>query len=156
MKRFLFFITIAMLSGCSSDEGRICCTIIDTGVYIKYLTAEGENLLEIEGGYTISDITVYHKINNEWVKYFEGNLDEPKGLRLVDREDGKYLGVFVSTTTDEEGYSETKLEFSESDYDVIRAEVDKSHSNTIVTKIWYDGELKWESNLSERTIEVVK
>lgn len=156
MKRFLLLITLVSLVGCSSDEGENCCTIIDTGVSIKYLTEEGENLLEIEEGFTISDITVYHRINKQWVKYFEGNLDHPKGLRIEDREDGKYLKVFVSSTTDDQGYSQTKLEFSDSDFDVIQAAVDKAHNNTILTKVWYNGELKWEGNQSDRIIEVVK
>lgn len=156
MKRFLLLSLIVALTGCSSDEPENCCVVIDTGVSIKYLTKEGANLLEMEDGYTPSDITVYHRIDNQWVKYFEGNLYEPKGLRIEEREDGKYLKVFVSTNTDAEGYSETKLEFSETDADVIRAAVDKAHNNTIVTKVWYNGQLKWESNQSDRIIEVLK
>ncbi len=156
MKRFLLLFSLVTLTGCSSDEAENCCVVIDTGVSIKYLTKEGDNFLEMEDRYTLSDITVYHKVDNQWVKYFEGNLNEPKGLRIEEREDGKYLKVFVSTTTDAEGYSETKLEFSETDADVIRAVVDKAHHNTIVTKVWYNGQLKWEGNQSDRIFEVLK
>lgn len=155
MKNILILIAVTLIAGCSTDE-RDCCTIIDTGVSIKYLNEEGENLFEIDGGLNLADINIYHKINNEWVKYFEGNLDYPKGLRTVEREDGTYLVIFPSTAIVENSYSETKIEFSESDSDILKTEVLKKNSNEIVTKVWYNDELKWEENQSERIIEIVK
>ncbi len=155
MKKILLLIALTIIASCTTDEID-CCTIIDTGVSIKYLNEEGENLFEMNGGLNVSDINIYHKINNEWVKYFEGNLDYPKGLRTVEREDGTYLVIFPSTNIVENGYSETKIEFSNSDFDILKTEVDKKKSNEIVTKVWYNDELKWEGNQTERLIEIVK
>ncbi|TPE46415.1 hypothetical protein [Pontibacter mangrovi] len=155
MKKFLLLIAVALVVSCSTDE-EDCCTIIDTGVSIKYLNGQGENLLEVDGGIDVADINIYHKINNDWVKYFRGNLDYPKGFYTVERENGTYLVVFPSTTIGESGYSETKIEFSETDFDILKTEVQKKNSSEIVTMVWYNDELKWEGNQSERLIEVVK
>ena len=154
MKKLLILLAATLVVSCTTKEEN-CCTIIDVAVSIKYLNEAGENLLDIEGGLNPSDITLYHKINNEWVKYYKGNLDNPTGLATVAREDGTYLVVFPSTTIVENGYSETKIEFSDSDFDILKTEVDKKASNEIVTRVWYNDELKWEGN-TERLIEVVK
>ncbi|WP_029036996.1 hypothetical protein [Salinimicrobium xinjiangense] len=155
MKKLLIVLSLILIAGCSKDE-KICCTIIDTGVSIKYINKEGENLFEMDGGLNVADMNIYHKINNEWVRYFEGNLDDPKGISTVEREDGTYLVIFPGTTIVENNYSETKIEFSESDSDILKTEVNKKNSNEIVTKVWYNDELKWDGNQSERIIEVVK
>ncbi len=116
----------------------------------------GKNLFELDSGLNESDISIYHRINNNWVKYFEGNLDYPKGIRIVEGGDGKYLMVFPSTKLVENNYSKTKIEFSGTDSDIIKTEIDKSNANEIVTKVWYNDELKWEGSQSERIFEVIK
>ena len=156
MKKILILLAATLIISCSNEEEENCCTIIDVAVSIKYLNEAGENLLDIEGGLNASEITLYHKINNEWVKYYKGNLDNPTGIGTVAREDGTYLVVFPSTTIVEDGASETKIEFSDSDFDILKTEIDKKNSNEIVTKVWYNDELKWEGNHTERLIEVVK
>lgn len=155
MKKIFALLVVGILfSACSNEKG--CCTIIDISTSIKYLNQEGENLFELDNGINESDITIYHKINNEWIEYFEGNLDYPKGIKTVLRESGTYLIVFPSTTIVENDYSETKIEFSATDSDIIKTEIDKSNSNMIVTKVWYNEKLKWEACKTERMFEIVK
>ncbi len=154
MKFFLLLITLTFIAGCSA--GNDCCVNIDTGVSIKYLNEEGENLFKVDGGLEISDINIYHKINNEWVGFYQGNLDSPKGISLEEREEEIYLVIFPSTTIVANGYSETKIEFSESDSDILKTEIYKMNSNEIVTKVWYNNVLKWDGNETERIIEVIK
>ena len=157
MKKLGTFLIIGIIIvACSSDNGKVCCVNIDTGISIKYLNQNGENLLEINNGFNISDINIYHKIDNEWVKYFEGNLDYPKGLKTVERENGTYLVVFPSIEIFENNYSETKIEFSQNDSDIIKSEIEISNSNTIVTKVWYNDQLKWEAYQTERMFEIIK
>lgn len=157
MKKIILLLIIGILSIACSDDAKVdCCTNIDTGVSIKYVNEDGKNLFELDGGLTEADITIYYKINNEWVRYYEGNLDYPKGIRTIEREDGTYLVIFPSTSIVENNYSETKIEFSESDSDIIKTEIDKSNSNEIVTKVWYNDELKWEAYQTERMFEIIK
>lgn len=156
MKKLLTLLLIGLFwTGCS-DKNENCCTNIDVGMAIKYLNEDGENLFEIEDGIKVSEISVFHKINGEWVEYFEGNLDRPQGISVIESTDGKYLDLFPSMTTNDNNISETKIEFSSTDSDIIKTEIDSDNSNTVVTKIWYNEELKWESNQRERTFEVIK
>jgi hypothetical protein len=158
MKKLYFLLLPFILAACSisQNEPDMCCTIIDVGVAIKYVNENGENLLEGENALDINDITVYHKADGEWQRYFEGNLDYPKGLAIIDIENEKFLRVFVSEITDE-SFSETKLQFAEEDEDIIKAEVNKNESSAIVTKVWYNNELKWATtDGTERRLEVIK
>lgn len=52
MKKIVLLLAVILLVGCSTDEGEkvTCCTIIDTGVSIKYVNEDGENLFEMDGG----------------------------------------------------------------------------------------------------------
>lgn len=155
MKKIILLLIIGIsLAACSDDDD--CCVNIDVGISVKYLNEEGDNLFEIENGYNESDVTIYHKINGEWNEYYEGNLDYPKGITLIDREDGKYLMIFSSTRLVDNNNSETKIEFSNTDFDIIKTEIDNSNSNTIVTKVWYNDVLEWEAYETERMFEIIK
>lgn len=157
MKKILSFLIIGILLTACSENGKDCCTNIDIEISIKYINENGENLFELDNNaLNESDINIYHKVNNEWVKYFEGNLDYPKGIRIIESEDEKYLVVFPSTVIVENNYSETKIEFSQTDYDIIKTEIDNSGSNIITTKVWYNNQLKWEAYQTERIFEIVK
>lgn len=146
-----------IFTSCSLErEEPLCCINFSTGIAIKYLDPNGENLLDRENGIKVEDLSVFHRINGEWVEYFEGHLDFPKGIREVEGDDGTYLVVFASTKMDEENISETKLVFSEGDEDVIRSEI-RTDNGMIVIKVWYNGELKWTAeDATERSFEVVK
>ena len=106
MKKILGFIILMLLLNSCDKKAVICCTNIDIGISIKYVNEEGENLFELEmDGLNESNINIYHKINYEWVKYFEGNLDYPKGIRIIEREDGKYLVIFPSIVMVENNFN---------------------------------------------------
>lgn len=157
MKRISFLLLTLLLFSCTEDEPMLCCTVIDANVAIEYMNAQGENLFETPSAPDLSEIDVYHKIDSEWVEYFEGNLDYPKGLRLADIEDQTYLVVFVNLSSGNDNISETKMVFPGGDEDVIRTEINKTGNNSIVTKVWFNDELKWETeNRSPRRFTVVK
>lgn len=155
MKNLILLLLTVTLISCSTEQSD-CCTIIDTAVSIKYVNGDGENLLETDNNLSVNDINIYHKIDNEWIAYYKGNLDRPKGIAAVQTEEGLFLEVFPSSTIVENSYSETKIEFSESEADILRTEIDRSNSNEIVTKVWYNDELKWEGNNAQRSIEIIK
>ncbi len=155
MKRILTLSIIGFLiTTCSHDKD--CCINTDIAISIKYLNKVGENLFDPENGLSESDITVYHRIDGNWMEYFEGNRDYPKGIRTVQREDGIYLVVFPSTELVKNDYSETKIEFPENGSDIIKTEIDKSNSTETVTKVWYNDQLKWEGFQTERIFEIIK
>ena len=155
-KIILLFIIGLSIFSCSDSDNNDCCVIVDIGIQIKYVNTAGQNLFEIDNGYKASDITIYHKINGEWSEYYKSNLDAPKGISVIDGENGKMLFISPSTTLDENNYSETKIQFSESDFDIIKTEIDKSNSGTMVTKVWYNTVLKWEAYDTDRSFDIVK
>lgn len=143
MKKILFAIVVIGLIACSSDDPENCCTLISLGADIKYENEEGVNLLDDSDIYEISKIEVYHKMGGEWKRYFEGNLDDPNGLRMTEINEERYLTVFLSNNINDENISETKLVFENGDEDVIKSALKKDSGSEIVTKIWYNGDLKW-------------
>ena len=157
MKKLVIILVLGMIFiSCSKGEDEpMYGVVVDTSVLIKYLDENGNNLLN--DGINESDINIYHKINNEWVKYYEGNLDYPKGIRIDERENEKYLILFVSIEVNESDLSETKIEFSNyNKSDIVKSEIDFSGNNIIVRKVWYNGDLKWESYDTERMFEIIK
>jgi hypothetical protein len=143
-KLILLSVSIFFLLACEKDDPKNCCTVVDIGVSIKYINENEENLFQTENALNISDIKVFHKVDSEWEEYFEGNLDNPKGLSELEINGEKFLGISTSIRTDSNHISETKLSFSENDEAIIKTEISKNANNTLVEKVWYNGSLKWE------------
>ena len=158
MKRIVSFLLCAFcLCACSSNEDPDCCVVVDIEILIKYVNVDGDNLLDIGDEIIEPYINLYYKVDGEWVKYYDANMDRSKGIELINTDNGTYLSVFPGIETDENNCSETKIEFSEGDFDVIKTEIDRSGSNIIVTKVWYNEELAWEiGTKTGREIEVVR
>lgn len=156
MKKVLLLCMLALASiACTEDETN-CCASIDVGMEIMYVNSAGENLFEIADGYMVDDITVYHKENNQWQEYYLSTNDLPNGIALVDGPDGSFLQVSPSTTLNEGNYSETMIQFSAFDEDIITTELDKTNTNIIATKVWYNDVLVWETGDGPRSFTVVK
>ena len=151
MKKTFFLLLFSLfLISCSKDEPSYCCTTIDISIDIKFIDSEGNSLLGEENWFEETDISIYNKIDDEW-------KISPEKPIMVERDDANYLRVFSNPQNPEEGISELKLEFSENEFDIIKTEVLRENSNMIVTKVWYNDELEWESDSnSERIIEVEK
>ena len=112
------------------------------------------NFLE---GIDEADITVYHRKDQEWVAYFQGNLDHPKGIAIEENSEGEpYLWLSPNTEYFSENLTETKLEFPGGEEDIIRAQFDRSEGNLVCTKVWYNDNLRWEANATGRAFEVLK
>lgn len=157
MKKILSILLLSVfLFSCSDEDDKICCTVIDTGIMIKYVNDEGENLFEMEGGLEETDITLFVKVDNVWERHPGSGTDTPRGVKTVEREGETYLLIYPSTTFIEDTYSETRVEFRGYEADLIRTKIDKSHSNEIVSEVWYNGELRWEAYDTERMFEVMK
>ncbi|MDR5589074.1 hypothetical protein [Christiangramia sp. SM2212] len=159
MKKLIVLVCSFFIISCSSNDDTVCClsTVIDNDLNITYVDAEGNNLLEGEDAITVNVITVFHKINSEWVEYSEANLDAPKGISIFEGNSGKFLRIFVSTKTDNAMISETKMVFDDGDENIFKTLISRESGNIIVTKVWIDNELKWEaSDMTARNFTSVK
>ncbi|PKD17009.1 hypothetical protein APR41_06110 [Salegentibacter salinarum] len=151
MKKTLFLLIFSFfIISCEKDEPTYCCTIIDSSIDIKFIDSEGNNLLGEENQFEETDISVYNKIDGEW-------KISPENTFLVERENEDYLRVFANLESTDTQISELKLEFPDNEFDILKTEISSQNANTFVTKVWYNDELKWETdNNSERIIEVIK
>lgn len=72
-------------------------TLIDTSIAVSVINQEGIDLISNN---TLKEqlIKPYHQVDEEFVEYFEGHLDAPRGLLFFEEkgDDKKYLKFFPS------------------------------------------------------------
>ncbi|MDH3322538.1 MAG: hypothetical protein OEM04_06070 [Flavobacteriaceae bacterium] len=155
MKNVIYFLLIAIsLISCDDNEPIDCCTVVDIGILIKYVDQNGDNIIDKTNGIESSKIKIFHHINNDWVLYYDSNMDVSKGFKVIEINGENYISVFPSDHYIDHQFSETRIQFSDNDFDQIRTEFDFSHGNTICTKVWYNEALVWDHYHGERKIEV--
>ena len=155
MKKLLYLLLISLIV-ISCDKSENCCTIVDTHVDIRFVDANGDNILDQTNGIESSKITIFNKIENFWVEYSEGNLDNPKGYMVYEKDGENYLRLFPNGEITTNNLSETKIQYSIFEPDVLKSEIDLSNGNIICTKVWLNEVLIWEGNDSERVIQIEK
>lgn len=155
MKNIFSILFIGLiLTSCSNDnEDNV---VVDTHVLLKYIDQNGNNILDQANGIISSNIKVYHKVNNQWIEQNNTNMDNPQGFSVLERNSEKYLKLFPSHNFYDANFSETKIQYSESELAIVKTQFDLSNENIICTKVWYNGNLKWEDNETERLIEIRK
>ncbi|MCF4102494.1 hypothetical protein L1I30_12515 [Gillisia sp. M10.2A] len=142
---------------CESEGRSLCCVNIDTAVSIKFVNAEGRNLFDPEEGiYTAADVNIFYKKAGEWKAYYNGNMDASKGFSIIEIEDESYLQIFPSDNIIDNSYSETKLEFSNGDQDILKVAFNLSDNNTLAKKVWYNEILKYEVPDGTRYFTILK
>lgn len=149
MKKLLsiLFVTSLFMS-CQKEEPRDCCTIVDISMSIKYIDENGENLLKAESGIDVSAIRVYNKIDEEW------KISENPPFLSDDEE---YLIVSTGHTRNDENITTSKIVFADESEGLIKAELNgESLFNTIIQKVWYNGELVWNNaDKDQRVFEII-
>ncbi len=150
----VLFIALSIMSCTKDDDGYNI--VEDTDILIKYVNEKGKNILDYPFGIESSKIKIYHKINNEWIGCLNGDNDCQKDCFVANLEGIKYLNLTPSTDFIKGNYSETKIELSNGESDIIKAEFDLSKNNIICTKVWYNEILMWEASSIKRVIEVKK
>ena len=150
-----FLLIAAMVISCKNDD-EDCCTIVDTNIIIKFVDQNGKNLLnDVEGGIEPAGIVLYYKVNGQWEEYFESNLDAPKGYLTTEESGDAFFVLYTDPSYSENNNAEIKIQFTETLSGILKAEFNQSGGNLICTKVWYDGELKWEqASQSERSFVV--
>ncbi len=147
----IVFTILAVRCGSEND----CCTLIDVQVKIDYRDTELNSQLEKDDLLDPDQIKLYHMIDGDWEYYYQGNLDNASGVEVIEG-DPRVLSIMPSLTVSD-GYSETKIQFSEDDFDVLKTGIRISGNSTVVTKVWYNGELVWqEEDATDRTIQIIR
>ncbi len=158
MKKVLSILILALFV-MSCEENTKCCTVISTVLTVKIVDSNGESLLDEPNGIDSNTIRLFYKRNNEWTE-IRGYSDRVAlGIKVEENSDSqKQLSIYVSIDyIDHNNITEMKLQFSESDFDIIKGEIDFSNGNTICTKVWCNDQLVYEYFVNEnRIIELIK
>ena len=155
MKKLIYILLLSVVF--NSCDLINCCTEINTRIDIKYTDIEGNYILGMKNGINSEQIKLYYKVNNEWEEYYKEKLNYPKGYFVSDERGGNYICLFPSDEFFNNNFSETKIQFSDNDFDIIKCQFNLDNNSIICNKVWYNNELKWEGDGNEeRLIEIIK
>ncbi|MBE0649268.1 MAG: hypothetical protein IH595_00355 [Bacteroidales bacterium] len=119
--------------------------IVAVGINVAYKDNLGNNLLDsaTPNHYSIANMHVFYLENGVKEEYYNGKMDNPKGLKIFQDSTGEYvLGIGLNSFRAEN--DTTLLQLSNTDIDTIVGTIDKSNGDIILKKVWYNGILKWE------------
>jgi hypothetical protein len=138
----IFCIAVCVFS-CKKEIG----TLVSTNVDFNVINAQGQDLLN--SVFTKDNILVTHLVNGEYVK-------PSQEIRI-------YKATLHVLTIYDKGNSEpniTLIQFGNSKPDTIRKELLKTNNSVFCSKVWINGELKFDdskrTNSIRRLITLVK
>lgn len=147
MKKLVTLLAISFLllitGGCKKNNKPE--TIVAVDIAIVYKDNLGDNLLDsaTPNHYSYANMSVFYLENGVKEEYYNGKMDDPKGLKIAKDSTGAYfLGVLLNSFRAEN--DTTLLQLSNTDMDTIVGTIDKSNGDIILKKVWYNGALEWE------------
>jgi hypothetical protein len=124
-------------------------------VFITLLDEQGNNLLNPnhERYFDPRHIKIFYDRNGRMEEFYEGHLDMPRNFRIDPPEFERDYVMALALDSEK-----TIIRWNEHESDTIQAEIQKTDfPSVIVTKIYFNGELKWEvTDLIGREITVFK
>ncbi|MBB4037383.1 hypothetical protein GGR21_003300 [Dysgonomonas hofstadii] len=158
MKKYiLIFSILAILTACDKDPVEFVyslhCIVVDQ---------DGNDLLnpDTQGAIEISKIEIYYLKNGEFSKYYDRNLDSPKGYRVSKHElddDHEYKCTFFLSPYEEYKGKKTLtiVKWNENESDTIVSEIHKDGGLAITTNFELNGssDIEW---IASRTFKLVK
>ena len=170
MKNYLLLLLLLLFAAtsCDDDDNLTTGAYISNEINIIIENSQGQNLLDtsVVDYFDFSSIKLYYLTDGVKEEVYDANMSLPRNLDLGDLDGEALLRIFTDTNisdfeTEEDGvkYGESiaYLELSETVVDTIKTEWKFTGSLFTNTKIWYNGELKWEpgSDGNEIPITVV-
>lgn len=128
---------------CSTDSG----TVYEVSIGISFVDQNGQDLLDPSHSNAITEqnTDLYYMIDDSLVKQFEGHLDHPKMFHIPDEtspHNENYQLVVFSNIIKNQDTAFTYLEFEDGSMDTIKTQYEIADNSTIVTRVWYNGDLK--------------
>ncbi|UII21025.1 hypothetical protein [Fulvivirga ligni] len=156
----LSMLTLLILSSCSEDEpGGQDAAVVDIDITMTVVDMDGNDLLDPSNpnAYSESDIDLVFLIDGEEEVYFNANMDAPKGFKIYKNEvgEGYVMRVFPNTAISEDD-PVTYIQWGEDDRGTLACEIQRGENFEICTKVWYNGEEKWNVQSSARAFQIVK
>ena len=147
MKKFILFLFIASLfltCNKKTDE------ILSTTVSIILLDQQGQNLLSTTSNLKENDIEVFVVRNGETAPFKPTN-GNPRGFSIRKTIDNKEFLNFdgFDYLARKAEYTTTLIKLGSYGTDTIKCQIVSSGNHTRVTKVWYNGILKFDDSVNK-------
>lgn len=157
MKNFIVVGLCMVIAACSASDS--VNTVKDTGIDFFFVDENGNDLLDpnSDSAITEENTDLYYLEDGEKERVYESHLDSPKMFFVSDekRSGNYFMRVFPNIIRGQEK-AITYLKFENGVEDTIEAQYVAEDHFTVVGKVWYNGELKWDGDRGEpRIIEMV-
>lgn len=154
MKCFIYILLLLLLFSCSRKK--ICCTVVSTEIDMSVNDSTGNDLLDpsFPGSYKEDSIRLYYLVNGKRVEVYDPNMDSPRNFFIYHDTPGYVIRVFPNDDKSSE-YPVTYIDWNQHDEDTIRCELTRTSGTTVVTKVWFDGQLKWQAG-TRRYFSIIK
>lgn len=158
MKNFNYairIILVLLIISCATEESPQFATISQM-TFITLLDEQGNNLLDPsqEGYYDPKNIKIFYERNGKLEEFYENHLDMPRNFRIDPPEfERDYIMALVLDS------KKTVIKWNDNERDSIQAEfMDGGIPNAIVTKVYFNGELKWDgfTSMTGRGFTIIK
>jgi len=157
MKAIILILTFITLFGCSSNDNQEQFNF-DVGFEFSVTDNEGNDLLNPDNpnSFNESDIKLFYLINEETVEVYDNNLDYPRNFLIYQNSDSYRIRIFLNYSETEE-LPETYIQWSETDSDTIKSEINRSNTYVKIQKVWLNDNIIWNSSdNSEPYYQIVK
>ena len=155
MKSVIFTIIMVIISSCNKSDNEQ--TMIDTSIEMSIKNSNGVDLLNpnTPNYFNENTLSLFYLINGEVIEVNNPNLDYRKGFFIFKHQSEYRIRIFPNTD-DKEKNPITYIKFNENPKDTLKCEFVRTNNSLICTKVWFNSELKYDSNVSERYFEIVK
>lgn len=153
---FIVVLTISLFTACESeDENQF---YIDRKIDVTVKDNDGNDLLNPDkgGSFSEEDISILYLIDGEMKEVIRPNLEHPKNFFIFEHESEYRMRIFPNDQTDNDS-PVTFIKWGENEIDTIKCHIETRENSIICTKVWINGELRWESeSLTDRHLEIIK
>ncbi len=140
----------------SSCSKQIRDTEVSIGVDISVKDSAGNDLLDpsFPGSFKEDSIRLYYLENGKRVEVYYSNMTDPRNF-FIFYENSEYLIRIFPNDDKSSDYPVTYIDWDKSDEDTIKCVITRTRNTTNVTKVWFDGQLKWQAGTREY-FEIIK
>lgn len=158
MKNLIYYfplVFVLLIISCSKEDQPQFATVSQM-TFITLLDKQGNNLLNPsqEGYYDPQNIKIFYERNGRLEEFYQDHLDMPRNFRIDPPEfERDYIMALVLDS------KKTVIRWNDNESDTIRAEfMDGGIPNAIVTKVYFNGELKWDgfTSMTGRGFTIIK
>ncbi|WP_171032834.1 hypothetical protein [Fodinibius saliphilus] len=130
----------------------------ETDIRLIFEGSDGDNLLNAKTSNTITEpnTNLYYLSNGEKKKIFNANHDYPKQFYITN-ESGKHEMILFPHIENDQDTARTLIKAGNFPLDTLKVEYEHSKNVIAVYRVWYNGELKWDTTKgTDRKIVVTK